>query len=123
MKNKKGNTSLHESLVNHRYDLAIKLLEAAKEVTPTRTALWTMRLSRWTHEVATMHIVDDNEVVTLDTVLLHLSNDDGDTPLFLAVRVGRLEGFERLVKYVTSATNIRKKSSKVSSTPHLTSPI
>jgi len=107
----KGNTLLHDSVVNHRYDLAIKLLEAAKEVTPTRTAL---------EAIATMHIVDDNEVVTLDTVLLHLSNDNGDTPLFLAVRVGRLEGFERLVKYVTSATNIRKKSSKVSSTPHLT---
>ena len=105
MKNKKGNTSLHESLVNQKYDVAIKLLEVAKKVTLTGRTL---------EAIASMHIDDANEVVTMDNVLLQLINVDGDTPFSLAVRVGRLEGFERLIKYVENAKNILKNSKVVS---------
>ena len=109
-KNKKGNTLLHESVESHRYDVAIELLEASRAIRIKARPLEAM---------ASMHVDEGNEVVTMDIVLLSLSNADGDTPLFLTVKVGRLEGFKRLIKYVASATNVLKKS-KVFSKPHLT---
>ncbi|KAG2633358.1 hypothetical protein PVAP13_2NG272203 [Panicum virgatum] len=63
--------------------------------------------------MASMHVDEGNEDVTMDIVLLSLSNADGDTPLFLTMKVGRLEGFKRLIIYVASATNVPKKSKEL----------
>ena len=75
-KNKKGNTLLHESVESHRYDVAIELLEASRAIRLKARPLEAM---------ASMHVDEGNEVVTMDIVLLSLSNADGDTPLFLTV--------------------------------------
>lgn len=78
MQNKKGNTPLHEAVLHGKYHVAVKLLERAKEVT------WK------TPETIIKYNEYADDVVSINDVLLIIGNDDGNTPLHIAVTVRHL---------------------------------
>uniref|UniRef100_A0ACD5TX91 Uncharacterized protein n=1 Tax=Avena sativa TaxID=4498 RepID=A0ACD5TX91_AVESA len=89
MKNKKGNTLLHEAAIHGRYQVAVSLLGYAKEIARTTSGKSIKEYHEYT-----------DDVVSIDDALLVITNADGDTPLHLAAKVGNSLFVDMLIRRV-----------------------